>query len=197
MHSSACHGSAARPGARPGECVRTGPGRWLWSRGWGIGEVDDVSVLPLLEGLTPDGVPPGASHREPGVSCLARDGGMRLQFDTDCPVGGARLALVPGARAPGFLGSACVASPASSARRPRRCTARGVPRRASDHPDRRRSRRAGHRRRGQEGGRGPRRPRQSRPAVCDAVPGWAGANSDDYVLIDDRPRAGLRRPGPP
>ena len=55
----------------------------------GIGEVDEVSVLPLVEALTPDGVPPGASHGQPGVSSLVPAGGKRLQFDTDCPVGGA------------------------------------------------------------------------------------------------------------
>jgi hypothetical protein len=72
----------------------------------GIGEVDDVSVHLLVEALTPDGVPPGASHVQPG-SYLVRAGGMRLRGDNGLSGGWARSALVPNARAPGFLGSAC------------------------------------------------------------------------------------------
>jgi hypothetical protein len=97
----------------------------------------------------------------------------------DCPGGSARSALVPTPGRLGFWGSACVASSASSARHPRRCTARGEPRRAAVHADRRRSRRAGHRRRGPEGSRGPRRPHWPLADGLRRRAGMGLANPDD------------------
>ena len=72
---------------------------WAWpvlveSRLGDIGEVDEVSVLPLVERLTPDGAGAGALRGEPGVSYLARAGGTRLLFDTRLSGGRARSALV-------------------------------------------------------------------------------------------------------
>ena len=44
-----------------------------------LGEVDEVSILPLVERLTPDG---SGLTGEPGVSYLIRAGGMRVLFDS-------------------------------------------------------------------------------------------------------------------
>ena len=44
-----------------------------------VGEVDEVSVLPLVERLVPDG---SGLVGEPGVSYLIRAGGMRVLFDS-------------------------------------------------------------------------------------------------------------------
>src|SRR3954469_11091237 len=50
-----------------------------------IGEVDSVSILPIVERLTPPGSGLGG---EPGVSYLVESGGMRLIFD--CGLSGGR-----------------------------------------------------------------------------------------------------------
>lgn len=44
-----------------------------------LGEVDEVSILPLVERLVPDG---SGLHGEPGVSYLVSAGGRRLLFDS-------------------------------------------------------------------------------------------------------------------
>ena len=44
-----------------------------------LGEVDEVSILPLVERLTPDG---SGLAGEPGVSYLVRAGGTRVLFDS-------------------------------------------------------------------------------------------------------------------
>src|SRR6266487_1413650 len=62
-----------------------------------IGEVDEVSVLPLVERLIPDGAGTGALRGEPGVSYLVRADGTRLLFDTGLSGGRARSALVANA----------------------------------------------------------------------------------------------------
>ncbi len=67
------------------------------SRLTGIGEVDEVSVLPLVERLTPEGARAGAFRGEPGVSYLVRAGGTRLLFDTGLSGGRARSALAANA----------------------------------------------------------------------------------------------------
>lgn len=51
----------------------------------GLGEVDEVSVLPLVERLIPEGA---GLTGEPGVSYLIRAGDMRVLFD--CGLSGAR-----------------------------------------------------------------------------------------------------------
>src|SRR5262245_46046077 len=78
-------------GSLAGLAARYAAGRMRADRAWpvlvesrlgDIGEVDEVSVLPLVERLTPDSAPPGALRGEPGVSYLVRAGGTRLLFDT-------------------------------------------------------------------------------------------------------------------
>ena len=44
-----------------------------------LGEVDEVSIVPLVERLTPDG---SGLAGEPGVSYLVRAGGTRVLFDS-------------------------------------------------------------------------------------------------------------------
>lgn len=44
-----------------------------------LGEVDEVSILPLVERLIPDG---SGLHGEPGVSYLVSAGGRRVLFDS-------------------------------------------------------------------------------------------------------------------
>ena len=55
-----------------------------------IGEVDEVSILPLVERLTRDG---SGLAGEPGVSYLVRAGGARVLFDSGLSGGKARSAL--------------------------------------------------------------------------------------------------------
>jgi 7,8-dihydropterin-6-yl-methyl-4-(beta-D-ribofuranosyl)aminobenzene 5'-phosphate synthase len=62
-----------------------------------IGEVDEVSVLPLVERLTADGAASGGLRGEPGVSYLVRADGTRLLFDTGLSGGRARSALAANA----------------------------------------------------------------------------------------------------
>jgi len=60
-----------------------------------LGEVDEVSILPLAERLTPDG---SGLTGEPGVSYLIRAGGMRVLFDSGLSGGKAESALVRNAQ---------------------------------------------------------------------------------------------------
>ena len=60
-----------------------------------LGEVDEVSILPLVERLTPDG---SGLTGEPGVSYLIRAGGMRVLFDSGLSGGKAESALAPNAQ---------------------------------------------------------------------------------------------------
>src|SRR3974390_272866 len=60
-----------------------------------IGEVDEVSILPLVERLTPDG---SGLAGEPGVSYLVRAGGMRVLFDSGLSGGKPESALAHNAR---------------------------------------------------------------------------------------------------
>lgn len=55
-----------------------------------LGEVDELSVLPLVERLVPDG---SGLAGEPGVSYLIRAGGMRVLFDSGLSGGRPRSAL--------------------------------------------------------------------------------------------------------
>jgi hypothetical protein len=63
-----------------------------------LGEVDEVSILPLVERLTVDG---RGLVGEPGVSYLVRAGGTRLLFDSGLSGGRVRSALAHNA---GILG---------------------------------------------------------------------------------------------
>ncbi len=63
-----------------------------------LGEVDEVSILPLVERLTVDG---RGLIGEPGVSYLVRAGGTRLLFDSGLSGGRVRSALAHNA---GILG---------------------------------------------------------------------------------------------
>ncbi|MFB9362247.1 MBL fold metallo-hydrolase [Actinoplanes nipponensis] len=56
-----------------------------------LGEVDEVSILPVVERLTRDG---GELVGEPGLSYLVRAGGTRLLFDVGLSGGRDRSALV-------------------------------------------------------------------------------------------------------
>jgi 7,8-dihydropterin-6-yl-methyl-4-(beta-D-ribofuranosyl)aminobenzene 5'-phosphate synthase len=60
-----------------------------------LGEVDEVSILPLVERLVPEGV---GLHGEPGVSYLVSAGGMRVLFDSGLSGGKPESALVHNAR---------------------------------------------------------------------------------------------------
>src|SRR6185437_16539028 len=60
-----------------------------------LGEVDEVSILPLVERLTPGG---SGLVGEPGVSYLIRAGGMRVLFDSGLSGGKAQSALVHNAQ---------------------------------------------------------------------------------------------------
>jgi hypothetical protein len=60
-----------------------------------LGEADEVSILPLVERLTPDG---SGLAGEPGVSYLIRAGGMRVLFDSGLSGGKPRSALVHNAQ---------------------------------------------------------------------------------------------------
>jgi 7,8-dihydropterin-6-yl-methyl-4-(beta-D-ribofuranosyl)aminobenzene 5'-phosphate synthase len=60
-----------------------------------LGEVDEVSILPLVERLTPDG---SDLAGEPGVSYLIRAGGRRVLFDTGLSGGKAESALLHNAQ---------------------------------------------------------------------------------------------------
>jgi 7,8-dihydropterin-6-yl-methyl-4-(beta-D-ribofuranosyl)aminobenzene 5'-phosphate synthase len=55
-----------------------------------LGEVDEVSILPLVERLTPEG---GGLKGEPGVSYLIRAGGRRVLFDSGLSGGKPQSAL--------------------------------------------------------------------------------------------------------
>lgn len=63
-----------------------------------LGEVDEVSILPLVERLTVDG---RGLIGEPGVSYLVRAGTARLLFDSGLSGGQARSALAHNAGVPG------------------------------------------------------------------------------------------------
>jgi hypothetical protein len=89
-------GLAARYLVERGRSERSWP-LLVESRLRDIGEVDEVSVLPLVERLTPDGSPLGGLRGEPGVSYLVRAGDTRLLFDTGLSGGRARSALVANA----------------------------------------------------------------------------------------------------
>jgi metal-dependent hydrolase (beta-lactamase superfamily II) len=58
-----------------------------------IGEVNEVSVLPLMERLTRAAPLPGCSAVSRGVSYLVRAGGTRLLFDTGLSGGRGPLGL--------------------------------------------------------------------------------------------------------
>ena len=60
-----------------------------------LGKVDEVSILPLVERLTPDG---SSLAGEPGVSYLIRAGGMRVLFDSGLSGGKAESALARNAQ---------------------------------------------------------------------------------------------------
>jgi 7,8-dihydropterin-6-yl-methyl-4-(beta-D-ribofuranosyl)aminobenzene 5'-phosphate synthase len=60
-----------------------------------LGEVDEVSILPLVERLTPDG---SGLHGEPGVSYLIRAGGLRVLFDSGLSGGKPASALARNAQ---------------------------------------------------------------------------------------------------
>jgi len=56
----------------------------------GLGEVDEVSILPVVERLTADG---SGLAGEPGVSYLIRAGGARVLFDSGLSGGKPESAL--------------------------------------------------------------------------------------------------------
>jgi 7,8-dihydropterin-6-yl-methyl-4-(beta-D-ribofuranosyl)aminobenzene 5'-phosphate synthase len=95
-------GAAAGVGAGlVGLAARYTAGRARVDRSWpvrvesaldGLGEVDEVSILPLVERLTPE--EGGGLVGEPGLSYLVRAGGTRLLFDVGLSGGRARSALV-------------------------------------------------------------------------------------------------------
>jgi hypothetical protein len=58
-----------------------------------LGEVDEVSILPLVVRPTPDG---SALKGEPGVPYFIRSGGMRVLFDSGLSSGKPESALVHG-----------------------------------------------------------------------------------------------------
>jgi 7,8-dihydropterin-6-yl-methyl-4-(beta-D-ribofuranosyl)aminobenzene 5'-phosphate synthase len=96
MGALAVAGLAARYAAGRARADRSWP-PVVESRLGDIGEVDEVSVLPLVERLTPGGTGSGGLRGEPGVSYLVRAGGTRLLFDTGLSGGRARSALVANA----------------------------------------------------------------------------------------------------
>jgi hypothetical protein len=61
----------------------------------GLGEVDEVSIVPLVERLTGEG---SGLHGEPGVSYLVRAGGRRVLFDSGLSGGKSESALAHNAR---------------------------------------------------------------------------------------------------
>lgn len=61
----------------------------------GLGEVDEVSILPVVERLTAEG---SGLAGEPGVSCLVRAGGTRVLFDSGLSGGKPESALARSAR---------------------------------------------------------------------------------------------------
>jgi 7,8-dihydropterin-6-yl-methyl-4-(beta-D-ribofuranosyl)aminobenzene 5'-phosphate synthase len=61
----------------------------------GLGEVDEVSILPVVERLTADG---SGLAAEPGVSYLVRAGGTRVLFDSGLSGGKPESALARNAR---------------------------------------------------------------------------------------------------
>jgi 7,8-dihydropterin-6-yl-methyl-4-(beta-D-ribofuranosyl)aminobenzene 5'-phosphate synthase len=65
----------------------------------GLGEVDEVTILPLVERLTPAG---SGLRGEPGVSYLVRAGGTRVLFDSGLSGGKPQSALAHNA---GLLGA--------------------------------------------------------------------------------------------
>src|SRR5215470_3638177 len=64
----------------------------------GLGEVGEVSILPLVERLTPEG---SGLRGEPGVSYLVSAGGRRVLFDSGLSGGKPQSALAHNARALG------------------------------------------------------------------------------------------------
>src|SRR5215471_4493868 len=62
----------------------------------GLGEVDQVTILPLVERLTPKG---SGLRGEPGVSYLVSAGGRRVLFDSGLSSGKPQSALAHNARA--------------------------------------------------------------------------------------------------
>lgn len=85
---------AGRYAAGLARADRSWPGQ-IEARLSGLGEVDEVSILPLVERLTPDG---SGLAGEPGVSYLIRAGGMRVLFDSGLSGGKAESALVHNAQ---------------------------------------------------------------------------------------------------
>ena len=71
-------GLAARYAAGVNRADRSWPAQ-VEARLRDVGEVDDVSILPLVERLTRDG---SGLAGEPGVSYLVRAGGTRVLFDS-------------------------------------------------------------------------------------------------------------------
>jgi hypothetical protein len=85
---------AGRYAAGLARADRSWPGQ-IEARLSDLGEVDEVSILPLVERLTPDG---SGLTGEPGVSYLIRAGGMRVLFDSGLSGGKAESALVHNAQ---------------------------------------------------------------------------------------------------
>ena len=83
-------GLIARYAAGAARADRSWPGQ-VEARLRDIGEVDEVSILPLVERLTRDG---SGLTGEPGVSYLIQAGGARVLFDSGLSGGKARSALV-------------------------------------------------------------------------------------------------------
>jgi 7,8-dihydropterin-6-yl-methyl-4-(beta-D-ribofuranosyl)aminobenzene 5'-phosphate synthase len=100
-------GAAVAGAALAGSAVRYAAGVARADRAWpaqvepglrDLGEVDEVSILPLVERLTVDG---RGLIGEPGLSYLVRAGGTRLLFDSGLSGGRNRSALAHNADALG------------------------------------------------------------------------------------------------
>src|SRR6185312_10784249 len=85
---------AGRYAAGLARADRSWPGQ-VQARLSDLGEVDEVSILTLVERLTPDG---SGLSGEPGVSYLIHAGGMRVLFDSGLSGGKAESALVHNAQ---------------------------------------------------------------------------------------------------
>ena len=85
---------AGRYAAGLARAGRSWPAR-VQARLSGLGAVDEVSIVPLVERLTPGG---SGLAGEPGVSYLIRAGGMRVLFDTGLSGGKAESALARNAQ---------------------------------------------------------------------------------------------------
>jgi 7,8-dihydropterin-6-yl-methyl-4-(beta-D-ribofuranosyl)aminobenzene 5'-phosphate synthase len=86
---------AGRYAAGVGRADRASPAQ-VHARLSDLGEVDEVSILPLVERLTADG---SGLAGEPGVSYLIRAGGTRVLFDSGLSGGRPQSALARNARA--------------------------------------------------------------------------------------------------